>query len=27
VTAAVKFADESPFPQKDELYTDVYSAP
>lgn len=26
VTAAVKFADESPFPQKDELYTDVYSA-
>jgi pyruvate dehydrogenase E1 component alpha subunit len=26
VTAAVKFADESPFPQKDALYTDVYSA-
>ena len=26
VTAAVKLADESPFPQKDELYTDVYSA-
>lgn len=25
VAAAVKFADESPFPQKDELYTDVYS--
>ena len=26
VTAAVKFADESPFPPKDELYADVYSA-
>lgn len=25
VTAAVTFADESPFPAKDELYTDVYS--
>ena len=25
VTAAVKFADESPFPPKDELYADVYS--
>jgi len=26
VTAAVKFADETPFPPKDELYADVYSA-
>lgn len=25
VAAAVKFADESPFPPKDELYADVYS--
>jgi pyruvate dehydrogenase E1 component alpha subunit len=25
VTAAVTFADESPFPAKEELYTDVYS--
>jgi len=24
VVAATKFADESPFPDSDELYTDVY---